>query len=69
MFSTISALAHRIWTWLPEATATLQFGAALIGFCLAMDVAIQRHRNRRYQVGPADTRVQDPGRPEPDPRS
>lgn len=48
MLSAISALAHRIWAWLPEATVGLQFVTSLIGFCLAVSVITQRlHRRRR----------------------
>lgn len=46
MLSTISTLAPTIWTWLPQATVGLQFGTALIGFCLTADLAVQRLRRR-----------------------
>lgn len=50
MLSAISTIAHTVWIWLPEATVGLQFATALIGFCLAIDLAIQRlHRRRGHR--------------------
>lgn len=46
MLSTLSTLAPTLWYWVPEATVGLQFGAALLGFCLAADSAVQRLRQR-----------------------
>ncbi|MGH3814103.1 MAG: hypothetical protein ACRDUV_16895 [Pseudonocardiaceae bacterium] len=46
MLSTISPLIPTLWAWLPEATVGLQFGTALIGFCVAADLAVQRVRHR-----------------------
>jgi hypothetical protein len=41
MLSTIITIVHTVWGYLPQITAGLQFGAALIGFCLTADVAVQ----------------------------
>jgi hypothetical protein len=41
MLSTITTIIHAVWGYLPQITAGLQFGAALIGFCLTTDVAVQ----------------------------
>jgi hypothetical protein len=52
MSYTISTPAHPIWTWLSEITIGLQFGTALIGFCLTAALVLTRLRRRRraYQV-------------------
>ncbi|MGH3974597.1 MAG: hypothetical protein ACRDS9_14895 [Pseudonocardiaceae bacterium] len=49
MLSTIITIVHAIWDWLPRVTVGLRFGAALIGFWLAVDLAAQRWRNRMRQ--------------------
>lgn len=36
MSSTITTIVHAVWSWLPQITTGLQFGSALIGFCLAL---------------------------------
>jgi hypothetical protein len=41
MLSTITTIVHAVWGYLPQITADLQFGAALIGFCLRADAAVQ----------------------------
>lgn len=47
MLYTISITANTIWAWLPEVTIGLQFGTALIGFCLTTTLVLRRLRRRR----------------------
>lgn len=37
---------NSLWTWLPQASAALQFGSALIGFSIAVHTLARRIRRR-----------------------
>lgn len=47
----ISAIAHRLWAWLPEVSTGLQFATAVLGLCTAIGT-IRRLRHRCRQVEP-----------------
>jgi hypothetical protein len=62
MRDTIHHLAHALWPLVPEITTGLRFGAALIGFGLAVGALIHRLRRRQRAHRSSDP-VVNPARP------
>jgi hypothetical protein len=61
MWDTIHHLAHTLWPLLPDIPIGLRFGAALIGFGLAVGTLI--HRLHRRRAGRSSNPVVNPQRP------
>jgi len=64
--SSISIIAHTIWSWLPDLTVGLRFATALIGFYPTVTLMIHRLRHRMRRCGSHHpSRVQKEKTPRP----